>query len=66
METNLKGGFVLDKFKAKIQEDGRSYKWFILKYLSEYNYSSIMNQINGFTKVQNYLEKAIRKYSEDK
>ena len=62
MESVLQGGFVVEKFKTRIKEDGRSYKWFINRYLSEYNYSSVMNQINGFTKVQNYLEKAIRKY----
>ena len=57
---------MIRKLKVKLLKEGRTYKWFIKTYLSEYSYNKIMSQINGFTSMHNYLKEAIGLYLEDK
>lgn len=53
---------MIKKLRAKIKKEGRSLKWFVAKYLSNYHYQTIMQQVNGFSKLQDYTIKAIEKY----
>ena len=48
--------------KKKLKTEGRSTKWFIDNYVSDKGYQTVMQQINGFAKVQDYLVIAIKKY----
>ena len=53
---------MLETLRKKLKEEGRSYSWWITKYLHGYKYHTIMSQINGFTDAQDYLFEAIEKY----
>lgn len=60
--VKLKGVKMQDKLKAKLAKERKSHKWFIQKYLPDRLYSSVMLQINGFTKIQEDVRQAIDKY----
>ena len=57
---------MIKKLRKKLKKEGRTLKWFVNKYLNTYHYQTIMQQINGFTTLQDYTIIAIEKYLEEK
>lgn len=57
---------MFEKFKVQLKKDGRSFKWFVKKYLAgdvSYVYASM--QLNGNATVQKPLEDAVWKYMKE-
>ena len=57
---------MFEKLRGKLKEEGRSFSWWVAKYLPGYKYNTIMAQINGFATKQDYLTDAIDNYMEEK
>ena len=55
---------MVEKLRVKLKSEGRTLKWFCQQYLGDYKYQTIMQQINEFSPVQDYLKIAIREYLE--
>lgn len=55
-------------FRERLKNDGRSLLWFHKQYLlkSGRGYISFAQQVGGFSILQEDVEKAIKKYLEDK
>ena len=54
---------MLDQFRKKLKEEGRSLSWFHSKYLNgALTYTYLAQQIGGFSPVNEAVEKAIQKY----
>ena len=49
-------------FKDKLKEEGRSKKWFWENYLHGYRYIYFIQEINGFNKMTDEVKNAILKY----
>lgn len=54
---------MLEYFRKKLKEEGRSLAWFHLKYLNgTLTYTYLAQQIGGFSPVNEDVERAIKKY----
>jgi len=49
-------------FKDKLKDEGRSKKWFWEHYLPGYRYIYFIQEINGFKKMTDEVKNAILKY----
>ncbi len=55
----------IDKFKTDLKNDGRSMKWFFLKYIKKQtglSYSGFANQLNGYAKLSDGVKEGINNY----
>jgi len=57
---------VLEQFRARLKEDGRSLLWFHKKYLfGKIGYIYFTQQAGGFSPVNEAVEKAIQTYLDE-
>ena len=56
---------MIKEMKAKISKEGRTFKWFVKKYLPDRYYGTVMLMLNDYAKLQPDVEKAIEKYLKD-
>jgi hypothetical protein len=57
---------MIELFKAKLKEEGRSKKWFWENHLPEgYRYIYFIQEINGFNKLSDEVKDAIQIYLND-
>ena len=65
MAINNKELLMVEKFKAKLKEEGRSCKWFVDKYLPKRYYGTVMLMLNQYAVLQDDVKLAIVKYLKD-
>ena len=53
---------MVEKLRSKLKVEGRSFIWFVRKYLPEQMYPAVMSQLNGINSMKPETEKAIEKY----
>jgi len=53
---------LIERFKKKIKDEDRNYRWFLSKYLPDVQYSNFTTQINLFNPMNDKIKKAIEKY----
>ena len=57
---------MIDKLREKLRSEGRSVRWFLLNYLPDSKYFTVMKEINKFVPLKIETEKAIKKYLGEK
>ncbi len=54
---------MLKKFKEKIREEGRTYKWWHGKYIKKvFSYNYTMKQLSGYNEIQEEVRAAMYKF----
>lgn len=53
---------MIEKFRKKMQKEGRTFRWWHKKYLKNISYPYFIIQLNEPERMQEDVEKAIKKY----
>ena len=56
---------MFEKLRKRLKDEGRSFVWWVGKYLPDKKYYTVMSQINGIATTQDYLSEAVKKYLEE-